>query len=106
MGDYAKLIDEFHTTWDAFPGLARLITDKHEVLAANPAAESKGFITGCTCTKAGEPTIHRGCKIARMFESGEAQTDNMLSDRIRGWMPVAGFPNACIHFAVMIPEES
>ena len=52
-----------------------------------------------------QPEIHRGCKLAEMFRSGEARTDRVIPDRVRGWMPVQGYPDLCVHFAVMIPEE-
>ena len=99
-----ELIDAFHALWDNFPGMARLIDDKHTVLAANPVAESKGFVPGASCVKVGDPAIHRGCKHGAMFRSGEAQTDIVLEDRIRGWVPVAGYENVCVHFALPIPE--
>ena len=41
-----------------------------------------------------------------MFKTGEAQTDNVIPDRVRGWMPVQGRDDVCVHFAVMIPKES
>ena len=99
-----EAIESFHLMWDTFPGLARLIDAKHTVLAVNPVAESKGFAPGCTCAKVGDPAIHKGCKLAVMFKSGEAITDNVLPDRIRGWMPVPGREDLCVHFAVMLPE--
>ena len=100
-----ELVNQFHAMWDAFPGLARLIDAHHNVIAVNPVAAEKGFAPGCICAKVGDPSIHRGCKLNAMFESGQAQYDHVLADRIRGWMPVVGRPDACIHFAVLIPEE-
>ena len=99
-----ELIRMFHAMWDGFPGLARLITSKHAVLAANPAAEAKGFVAGATCAKVGDPSIHRACKLACMLKAGEGATDNEIPDRIRGWMPVAGRDDVCVHFAVLLPE--
>ena len=100
-----ELIEMFHTMWDGFPGLARLITDKHIVLAANGIAEGKGFVPGAMCAKVGDPTIHKACKLNKMLKTGEAMTDNVLPDRIRGWMPVVGRDDVCVHFAVMLPES-
>lgn len=100
-----ELIEMFHVTWDGFPGLARLITDKHVVLAANDIAREKGFVPRATCAKVGDPSIHKGCKLNKMLKTGNAVTDNVLPDRIRGWMPVVGRDDVCIHFAVMIPQE-
>jgi len=102
--EYNELIRQFHLMWDNFPGLARLITFEHKILASNRIAEEKGFIPGMTCAAAGSPEIHRGCRLNMMFQTGEAQTDNVLPDRIRGWIPVPGYDDVCIHFAVMIPK--
>ena len=103
--EYAEVIGMFHRMWDGFPGLARLIDRNHHVIAANPVALEKGFAPGCVCAKVGAPEIHRQCKLTRLFQAGEAQTDNVIEDRIRGWMPVEGYPDLSVHFAVMIPEE-
>ena len=100
-----KLIEAFHIMWDEFPGMARLIDDHHVVVAANPFAEERGFVPGAICVKMGDPAIHRGCKHAKMFETGSAQYDNVMPDRVRGWMPVKGHSNLCVHFAISIPEE-
>lgn len=103
--EYAEVIGMFHRMWDGFPGLARLIDRNHHVIAANPVALEKGFAPGCVCAKVGAPEIHRGCKLSEMFRSGEARTDRVIPDRVRGWMPVEGYPDLSVHFAVMIPEE-
>lgn len=100
-----ELVSAFHTMWDEFPGMARLIDVNHVVIAANPFAEERGFVKGAVCAKLGDPTIHKGCKHHKMFSTGEAQYDNVMPDRIRGWMPVKGHPNLCVHFAISIPEE-
>ena len=102
--EYAEVIGMFHRMWDGFPGLARLIDRNHHVIAANPVALEKGFAPGCVCAKVGAPEIHRGCKLSEMFRSGEARTDRVIPDRVRGWMPVEGYPDLSVHFAVMIPE--
>ena len=64
--------------------MARLIDDHHVVVAANPFAEERGFVPGTICVKMGDPAIHRGCKHAKMFETGSAQYDNVMPDRVRG----------------------
>ena len=62
-----ELIVAFHRTWDAFPGIARLIDRQHRILASNPMAEKAGFIVGAMCAKIGEPASHKGCKMRKMF---------------------------------------
>lgn len=100
-----KTLEAFHGMWDEFPGMARLIDRKHRVIAVNPAAAANGFEPGCICAQVGDPAIHRKCKLAKMFETGEAQTDAFIPGRIRGWMPVSGEPGLCVHFALPIPRE-
>ena len=77
------LIASFHRTWDAFPGIARLIDRQHRILASNPVAEKAGFTVGAMCAKIGEPASHRGCKMGKMFETGKSQTDQVIPGRIR-----------------------
>ncbi len=103
--NYEEIIGAFHQMWDGFPGIARLISKEHIIIAANPIAIEKGYLPGLTCATIGAKEMHRGCKFAKTFQTGQAQTDNVLSDRIRGWMPVQGYPELIVHFAVMIPDE-
>jgi len=100
-----ELACQFHSMWDGFPGLARLVDANHNVLAANPVAIEKGFAEESLCAKVGSPEIHRQCKLARFFKEGQPIIDHVLEDRVRGWMPVAGRDDVCVHFAVMIPED-
>ena len=44
MKQQNSLIESFHEMWDAFPGMARLINSKHEILASNQNAQDKGYI--------------------------------------------------------------
>lgn len=101
---YTAVIAAFHQMWDGFPGIARLIRRDHVILASNPAAAEKGFVPGAVCARVGAPETHRGCKMAKCFATGQAQTDRVLPDRIRGWLPVEGQPELLVHFAIFIPE--
>jgi hypothetical protein len=101
--DDTALIQAFHLMWDNFPGMARLINKKHIVLAANRIAEKKGFVSGALCAKVGAAEIHRGCKMAIVFKTGQPQVDTLLGDRLRGWLPVDGRQDVLVHFAVMLP---
>ena len=53
-----NLVKSFHEMWDAFPGMARLISSNHEILAANDIAVNRGFIPGATCARVGKPESH------------------------------------------------
>ncbi len=103
--DYSEAIKAFHMMWDAFPGMARLIDKKHKVIAANPMAQSKGFMPNVLCAKIASPDIHKKCKMAITFKTGEAHADRVIEDRIRGWQPVPGYPDLVVHFAIMIPDS-
>lgn len=94
----------FHAMWDGFPGMARLLTDQHCVLAANRAAEEKGFAPGTVCSQVGDPESHGRCRLGVLMKSGQAQVDRVLPDRVRGWLPVAGHPGLCVHFAFFLPD--
>lgn len=75
MQDEQELIAAFHKMWDAFPGMARLINKKHEIIAANEIAVSKGFIPGAICAKISTPSAHRGCLLAKTLQSGKGCYD-------------------------------
>lgn len=100
-----ELKAEFHQTYDYFPGVARLIDRQHKILAANIKAQKAGFKEGMICAKIGTPESHRECKFEKMFETGKAQTDHAIPDKIRGWYPIEGFPDVCIHFGLPLPED-
>ena len=102
-GDHAEVIKAFHLMWDAFPGMARLIDRWHRVIAANPIAQSKGFVPDVLCAKVASPDIHKKCKMAVTLKTGEAHADRVIEDRIRGWQPVPDYPDLVVHFAIMIP---
>lgn len=99
-----EAIQMFHQMWDAFPGIARLINNKHMILASNPLALKKGFVPGAICAKAGSAESHKECKLQETFRTKIGHTDKVLKDRIRGWMPLEKYPDCLVHFTVIIPE--
>ena len=102
--DDAALLQPFHLMWDNFPGMARLIGKRRVLLAANRIAEAKGFAPGAVCARVGAPEIHRGYGMAAAFREGRPQTDALLGDRLRGWLPVEGRPDLLPHVAIMLPD--
>lgn len=98
------MISEFHRTWDAFPGLARLIDKGNKVLAINKFAQSTGHQEGEICAKIGLPESHRGCLKAFALKTQIAQMDRPVVDKVRAWVPVEGYPNLVVHFSITIPE--
>lgn len=98
------LAQAFHLTWDSFPGAARLI-DKHNLtLAVNRFAAEHGFQEGQICAKMGAPEDHRGCRKVAALKSGVAQIDRPSDGKIRGWLPIDGYPDIVVHFSVAIPK--
>lgn len=106
MMDNEKLIAVFHEMWDAFPGMARLISNKHEILAANAAAQIKGFVPGAICARVSTPNAHKGCLLAKTFKTGCGQCDQPNEHLIRGWLPVTGRDDVVVHFSLSLPTPS
>ena len=101
-----NLVKSFHEMWDAFPGMARLITSNHEILAANDIAVNRGFIPGATCARVGKPESHRGYLLAKALKTGEGQFDCPNEHLIRGWLPVKGCEDVVVHFSITLPDDS
>lgn len=106
MQDEQELIAAFHKMWDAFPGMARLINKKHEIIAANEIAVSKGFIPGAICAKISTPAAHRGCLLAKTLQSGKGCYDQPNDHLIRGWLPVEGRDDMVVHFSITLPAPT
>lgn len=100
----AELIRSFHQMWDAFPGMARLINKKHEVLASNGAAQEKGFVPGAICSRVASPTARRGCLLGEVLRTGKAGFDLPNPHLLRGWVPVLGVEGIVVHFSITLPE--
>lgn len=45
------IIESFPSIWDSFPGIARLIARKPQIIASNKKAEDAGFITDAVAQK-------------------------------------------------------
>ena len=102
MKQQNSLIESFHEMWDAFPGMARLINSKHEILASNQIAQDKGYIPGAICASVPSANGHRGCLLAKTLQTGEGQFDRPNEHLIRGWLPVAGHSDIVVHFSLVI----
>ena len=101
---YGELIQAFKTTWDAFPGAARLIDKGNVTIACNKFAEANGLEAGQICAKIGAPESHKGCLKAVAIKTGEAKVDRPIEGIIRAWVPVEGYPDIVVHFALALPE--
>ncbi len=99
---YAELISAFHKLWDAFPGMARLINKKHEILASNESAQKKGFVPSAICAQVASPNAHKGCLLAKTIQTGQAQYDRPNEHLLRGWVPVLGYEEIVVHFSISL----
>ncbi len=102
MNQQNSLIESFHEMWDAFPGMARLINSKHEILASNQNARDRGYIPGAICASVPSANGHRGCLLAKTLQTGEGQFDRPNEHLIRGWLPVTGSSDIVVHFSLVI----
>jgi hypothetical protein len=102
--DYTDLIHSFHETWDTFPGVARIVDRFHHTLAVNPFAEKQGMKVGEICAERKSPENHRGCLKRKVLSTGKAGIDRPSEGKIRGWLPVKGYPDVVIHFSLTLPE--
>jgi len=101
---YDEAIKAFHLMWDAFPGIARLIDEQHNILAANSQAVEAGIAEG-KCFMFGPPANHKGCLAPQMLKTKETQVDYPIEGKIRGWMPVAGYDDIYVHFSIALPKK-
>ncbi|MDT4377073.1 MAG: hypothetical protein ACOX1S_15325 [Anaerostipes sp.] len=101
---YGDLIQAFKTTWDFFPGAVRLIDKGNVTIAVNRFASEHGMEAGQICAKMGAPESHRGClKNAALVEQ-EGKIDSPTTDKIRGWLPIEGYPEVVVHFSLSLPD--
>lgn len=104
-GNQKDLITWFHTMWDCFPGMVRLIDERHHILAANDTAIQAGFEPGLCCARVGTPESHKGCLAGKMIKTGEAQTERMSANKIRAWIPVKGYDGIFVHYTLLLPAQ-
>ncbi len=90
--------------WDSFAGLARLISSDHMILASNELAKDKGFNEEICCARVGSPETHRNCLMSQMFKTKKGQLQKFGDNKIKGWSPVEGHPDLCVHFTIVIPQ--
>ena len=101
---YGELIQAFETTWDSFPGAARLIDKGNMTIAVNQFASEHGLEAGQICAKIGAPESHRGCLKNAAFKENVAKIDRPAQNKIRGWLPIENYPDVVVHFSVGLPD--
>lgn len=102
-----ELVRAFHLMWDHFPAPCSLINKKREVIAVNPATKAIGREVGMICSKHGPPEMHKGCLASDALNSHE--TKQLQAERggkkiTVFWLPIDGYDEYYVHFAVAGPE--
>ena len=59
---------------------------------------------GEICAERKSPENHRGCLKLKVLSTGKAGIDRPTEGKIRGWLPVKGYPDVVIHFSLTLPE--
>ncbi len=103
--DYSELVKAFHLTWDSFPGAARIIDSGNRTIAVNKYAAALGMKAGEICALRPSPEKHRGCLKRKALLTKSAQFDRTFTGKIRGWLPIEGYPDAVVHFSIAVPEK-
>ena len=103
--DYTDLVRAFHLTWDSFPGAARIIDSFNRNIAVNKFAAASGMKAGEICALRPSPEQHRGCLKRKALLTGAPQFDRTFTGKIRGWLPLEGYPDAVVHFSIAVPEK-
>jgi hypothetical protein len=101
-----KLIEAFHLMFDHFPEGAQLTHKSKRIMALNPACKAAGKEVGMVCARHGPPEAHRGCLANKAMKSQKTtwvtrpKTIPDGQEPVAFWLPVAGYPDFFIHFAV------
>lgn len=101
-----KLIEAFHLMYDHFPEAAQLVHKSKRIVALNPACKAIGREGGMICARHGPPEAHNGCLADKTVKSHSAawktgpKTTSDGREPIIFWLPVDGYPDFYIHFAV------
>jgi len=97
------VIHSFHLMWDNFPETVMLSHKSHQIMAVNKAGRLFGLAPGIFCNKVGSPESHKGCLAHKALATGKTQTMSIHlegRDAVTFWLPIEGFPDFYIHFAV------
>ncbi len=100
------LIRAFHLMYDHFPEPAQLTHKSKQIVALNPACKAIGREVGMMCIKHGPPEAHAGCLANKAIKNQTAtwktKPTTSLNEQtgVIFWLPVDGYPDFYIHFAV------
>ena len=107
-----KVIEAFHLMYDHFPEPATLVHKSRQVMAANPACKLIGREPGMICAKQGSSEAHQGCLAGEVIKSQKARFRRIAIrtpekiDITAFWLPIDGYPDFYIHFAVSAMPQS
>lgn len=95
-----ELVKYFHAMWDNFPGFARLIDNRHKIIASNFLAKEAGFNEEELCIKVGSTTSHIGCLSNKCIKEQKTQIQKVSEGKFKYWLPVKGYSNFFIHLTL------
>jgi hypothetical protein len=93
----------FHLMWGNFPEAVQLTYKNREVIALNKASLKIGRTTGTKCSLRGKPEDHRGCPANQVMKTQQPMFKKLKfygREIITYWLPVDGYPDFFIHFAI------
>jgi hypothetical protein len=93
----------FQLMWGKFPEAVQLTYKDREVIALNDASLKLGRSTGTKCSSRGAPEDHRGCLANQAMSTQQAVFRKVTfkgKEIITYWLPVDGYPDVFIHFAL------
>jgi hypothetical protein len=93
----------FQLMWGNFPEAVQLTYKNREVIALNKASLKLGRSTGVKCSLRGKPEDHRGCLANQAMITQQPMFKKIKfygKEIITYWLPVDGYPDIFIHFAI------
>ncbi|MDR1030885.1 MAG: hypothetical protein LBL76_08435 [Treponema sp.] len=105
----------FQLMWGNFPEAVQLTYKNREVIALNKASLKLGRSKGTKCSTRGKPEDHQGCLANQVMSTQQSMFKKLNfygREIITYWLPVDGYPDLFIHFAITTaidndkPQES
>ncbi|MDR1702786.1 MAG: hypothetical protein LBR56_08410 [Sporomusaceae bacterium] len=103
----AKVIEAFKLMWGNFPEPVILAHKTREIMAVNKACAKIGRAAGMNCAKIGSPEDHQGCRGNEALATGQAAVAKANvggKEMLAYWLPLDGYPEYFVHFAV-VPDN-
>jgi hypothetical protein len=103
-----NVIKAFHLMWGDFPEPVLLVKKNHDILAVNKVGNDVGLPVEIKCSSIGNLQDHEGCLAQQAFKLQRAVSKKVKTkdgDKISYWIPLAEYPDICIHFGISIVPQ-